>query len=77
LNTCYRWHLLDPVPFKDSLRFSIEHGRHGPDDDRQPLRNHYASVAYYYLDRAEGDGPALAALVQRMPQLLQLPTGRE
>jgi hypothetical protein len=73
LNTCYRWHLLDPVPFQKSLRFTIEHGRHGPEDDRQPLRNHYSSVAYYYLDRAEGDGPSLPPYKERVPQLLPLP----
>jgi hypothetical protein len=73
LNTCYRWHILDPVPFTKSLRLTIEHGRHGPDDDRQPLRNHYSSVAYYYLDHSEGDGPALPAYKDRVPQLLPLP----
>jgi hypothetical protein len=73
LNTCYRWHLLDPVPFKKSMRFTIEHGRHGPDDDRQPLRNHYSSVAFYYLDRPEGDGPALPPYKERVPQLLSVP----
>ena len=73
-NTCYRWHLLDPVPFTRSLRFAIEHGRSGPDDDRKPLRNHYASVAYYYLDRPEGDAPPLPPYRERVPQLLPLPT---
>ena len=73
LNTCYRWHILDPVPFTKSLRMTIEHGRSGPNDDRKPLRNHYASVAYYYLDRAEGDGAALPPCAARMPSLLPLP----
>jgi hypothetical protein len=73
LNTCYRWHILDPVPFTKSLRLVIEHGRGGPDDDRSPLRNHYSSVAYYYLDRAEGDGPALPIYKDRVPHLLGLP----
>ncbi|HLN26240.1 MAG TPA: glycoside hydrolase family 172 protein [Gemmataceae bacterium] len=71
LNTCYRWHILDPVPFKNSLRFTIEHGRHGPDDDRTPLRNHYSTIAYYYLDNPEGDGPALPAYKERVPHLLE------
>ena len=73
LNTCYRWHILDPVPFTKSLRMTIEHGRNGPNDDRKPLRNHYSSVAYYYLDRAEGDGPALPPYAQCIPSLLPLP----
>ena len=73
LNTCYRWHILDPVPFSKSLRLTIEHGQNGPNDDRNPLRNHYSSVAYYYLDRSEGDGPALPAYKDRVPHLLPLP----
>jgi hypothetical protein len=73
LNTCYRWHILDPVPFKQSLRFTIEHGRHGPDDDRSPLRNHYSTVAYYYLNRPEGDGHTLPPYKERIPQMLPLP----
>jgi hypothetical protein len=73
LNTCYRWHILDPVPFTKSLRLTIEHGANGPNDDRHPLRNHYSSVAYYYLDRSEGDGPALPAYKDRVPHLLPLP----
>jgi hypothetical protein len=72
-NTCYRWHILDPVPFTRTLRFTIEHGRDGPNDDRKPLRNHYSSVAYYYLDRPEGDGPALPPYKDRVPHLLPLP----
>jgi hypothetical protein len=77
LNTCYRWHLLDPVPFKDSLRFTIEHGSSGPNDDRKPLRNHYASVAYYYLDHPEGDGPALPSLSERIARELPVPAEKK
>ncbi|HEY2147151.1 MAG TPA: glycoside hydrolase family 172 protein, partial [Pirellulales bacterium] len=73
VNTCYRWHILDPVPFTKSLRMTIEHGRNGPNDDRQPLRNHYSSVGYYYLDRTGGDGPAIPPLSERIPKLLPLP----
>jgi hypothetical protein len=73
LNTCYRWHILDPVPFQNSLRFAIEHGRSGPDNDRKPLRNHYLTVAYYYLDQPEGDGPELPPYKERVPHLLPLP----
>jgi hypothetical protein len=38
----YRFHLLDPVPFKKSIRVTIEHG-HNND-----AGNRYASVAYWY-----------------------------
>jgi hypothetical protein len=73
LNTCYRWHILDPVPFTKSLRVTIEHGRSGPNDDRQPLRNHYSSVGYYYVDHAEGDGASLPPHAERIPKLLPPP----
>jgi hypothetical protein len=72
-NTCYRWHIQDPVPFTKSLRFAIEHGRNGPNDDRTPLRNHYSSIAYYYVNHPEGDGPDLPAYKDRVPELLPLP----
>lgn len=72
-NTCYRWHVQDPVPFAKSLKMTIEHGRSGPNNDRTPLRNHYSSVAFYYLDRAEGDSPALPPYAQRITDFLPLP----
>jgi hypothetical protein len=70
LNTCYRWHIQDPVPFKQSLLLNLEHGRSGWDEDRKPLRNHYTTVGYYYLDNPEGDGPEFK---DRIPTLLPLP----
>jgi len=73
LNTCYRWHILDPVAFHKSLRVTIEHGDNGVSDNRRPLRNHYASVAYYYLDRSGGHGPPLPPYQERVPHLLPLP----
>ncbi|MFN8221086.1 MAG: glycoside hydrolase family 172 protein [Fimbriimonadales bacterium] len=72
-NTVYRWHIQDPVPFTKSLLFTLEHGRGGWDLDRQPLRNHYTVVGMYYLDRPEGEGPALKPYAQRVPKLLDLP----
>ena len=73
LNTCYRWHIVDPVPFTKSLVFTIQHGRNGGDNDRKPLRNNYASVAYYYRDCPEGEGAALPPYKERVPHLLPLP----
>jgi hypothetical protein len=73
LNTCYRWHIQDPVTFTKSLLFTLEHGRQGFDKDRKPLTNHYTTVGYYYIDHAEGDGPVIPALKDRIPTLLPLP----
>lgn len=72
-NTCYRWHIMDPVPFTTSLQFNIEHGRNGSDDERSPLLNNYSTVAYYYVDHPGGEGPALPPCEQRKSQLLPLP----
>ena len=38
----YRWHMKDPIPFRQSIRVTIEHG-HNND-----AANRYASVAYWY-----------------------------
>jgi hypothetical protein len=73
LNTCYRWHIQDPVPFKQSLLFTLEHGRSGWDEDRKPLRNSYTTVGFYYLDNPAGDGPAIPAFKDRVPALIPLP----
>jgi hypothetical protein len=52
--TGYRWHVLDPVPFKDSVRFEIEHygWTYNPDgtarsgfEERPDL---FSSVAFWY-----------------------------
>ena len=73
MNTCYRWHIQDPVPFKKSLLFTLEHGKRGFDEDRKPFPNHYTTVGFYYLDKAEGDGPPIPAYKDRIPALIPLP----
>jgi hypothetical protein len=73
LNTCYRWHIQDPVPFTKSLLFTLEHGRQGFDKDRKPFTNHYTTVGYFYLDNPEGDNPPLPPYSERVPKLIPLP----
>ena len=73
LNTCYRWHIQDPVPFTKSLLFTLEHGSQGFDRDRKPFTNHYTTVGYYYVDHPEGDGPAIPAYKDRVPTLIPFP----
>ena len=51
----------------------MEHGRQGFDKDRKPFTNHYTTVGYYYVDHAEGDGPAIPAYADRVPTLIPLP----
>jgi hypothetical protein len=43
LFTVYRFHVLDPIAFRKSIRVTVEHG-HGND-----AGNAFSSVAYYYL----------------------------
>ena len=43
-NAMYRLHVLDPIRFETSLRFSIEHGH------ANKLSNEYCSTAYWYQD---------------------------
>lgn len=76
-NTVYRWHIADPIPFTTSLLFTLEHGRQGFDEDRQPLRNHYTTVGYYYVDHPQGDSPSIAPYKDRVPKLLPLPEAKE
>jgi hypothetical protein len=73
LNTCCRWHIQDPVPFKQGLLFTLEHKRSGWDEDRKPFPNHYTKLGFYYLDNPEDDGPPLPALKDRIPALILLP----
>lgn len=73
LNTAYRWHIQDPVPFTKSLLMQLEHGRQGFDEDRKPFTNNYTTVGYYYVDHPEGDIPPIPAYKDRVPTLLPLP----
>ena len=41
----YRFHLTDAVPFRESIRFTIEHG-HGNEDDGR-----YRGVVFWYQAR--------------------------
>jgi hypothetical protein len=57
----YRWHFPDYVNFTKSLKLDLEHG--GESD----WPTHYASVAYYYLDKPRPQ-KALPALADRLPR---------
>jgi hypothetical protein len=68
-NTVYRWHILDPVNFDTSLKFTLEHGSAGYNEDRNPFTNSYTTLSLYYVDHAEGDSPKLNPYPQRIPKL--------
>jgi hypothetical protein len=57
----YRWHALDFISFTKSIRVDLEHG------GVSECPTHYASVAYYYLDKPTTQ-PPLPSLAQRLPR---------
>lgn len=61
-NTAYRYHIEDPIRFRKSMRFSIEHGH------ANKLSNDYSSTAYYYLREPKRGGPALPPVEARLPR---------
>lgn len=60
-NSMYRWHIEDPVHFRESVRVTIEHG-HANDQS-----NDYSSTAYWYQTEPHSPGPALPAVALRLP----------
>jgi hypothetical protein len=60
--TCYRLHLVDPVPFTKSLRVSIEHGH------ANCLSNDMCSVAYWYQTEPHFEFAPMPAAEKRAPR---------
>jgi hypothetical protein len=58
----YRYHVEDPIRFRQSIHVSIEHGH------ANKLSNDYSSTAYYYLARPARGGPPLPAADARLPR---------
>ena len=58
----YRWHIEDPIPFRESLRFTIEHG--GTNDVPGV---EYSSVAFWYQTPIQTNFPALPAPERLLP----------
>ncbi|UVI30609.1 glycoside hydrolase family 172 protein [Paenibacillus spongiae] len=59
--TQYRFHIVDPIIFRQSIRFSIEHG-HGNSQS-----NDYSSVAYWYQREPHKDYPEMLPVELRLP----------
>ena len=61
-NSMYRWHIEDPVHFRESIRVTIEHG-HANDQS-----NDYSSTAYWYQTHPHAPPPALPPVEGRLPR---------
>ena len=59
--TQYRFHVPDPIRFKQGLKVDIEFG------DGNTSKGYMSSVAYWYSTVASGAGQPLPAVEQRMP----------
>ncbi len=70
--SAYRWHVPDPVAFRQSLRFLIEQGNGAP-----PFRssNCYYSVAYWYQTEPHASFPKLPTTGERIGWALVPMTG--
>ena len=71
--SAYRWHVVDPVPFRTSLKLDIEHRgwTYNPDgavrsafEERRDL---FSSVAFWYQDGIARDQPEVPYGSQRLP----------
>lgn len=60
-NQMYRFYINDPIRFRKSIRFTIEHGH----DNN--FENDYTSTAFWYQDEPHKAFPALPPAAQRLP----------
>jgi hypothetical protein len=65
--TVYRFHIPDPIPFRRSIRVTIEHGHA---NDRA---DYFSSVAFWYQAEPHRPFPALPAASERVPYALEPP----
>ena len=65
-SSVYRFHLDSPIPFRKSLRATIEHGHANHRSDN------YYSVAYWYQTEPHAPFPVLPSVDQRIPRLQQV-----
>jgi len=59
----YRYHILDPVPFRKNIRVSIEHGHANNRSDD------YSSVAYWYQTEPHRDFAPMPPVDLRLPNM--------
>ena len=67
--TVYRYHIPDPIPFKKSIRVTIEHGHANNRAD------YYSSVGYWYQSEPHRPYSALPPVEKRIPFALESTSG--
>jgi D-arabinan exo alpha-(1,3)/(1,5)-arabinofuranosidase (non-reducing end) len=71
--SAYRWHVVDPVPFRTSLKLDIEHRgwTYNPDGSVRSAfeerRDLFSSVAFWYQDGIASDQPEVPYGSRRLP----------
>lgn len=61
----YRWHIYDPIRFKQSLKVTIQALGWWPNGKFQPLTDDIASVAYWYQAEPHAPFPTLPPIHER------------
>jgi hypothetical protein len=64
----YRWHIMDPIRFKQDLRVTMQALGWWPGGKFQPLTDDIASTAYWYQTEPHAPFPALPTLEERFPR---------
>ena len=62
--SAYRWHIEDAMPFKKSIRVTIEHGHA---NDRA---DNFYSVGYWYQTEPHAEFPQLPPPESRVPKVI-------
>jgi hypothetical protein len=65
-NGMYRWYILDPIKFKNSVSMSIEHGH------ANNFENDYTSVVYWYQTEPHKPFTTLPKVEDRIPRFPEL-----
>ncbi|HEY3397502.1 MAG TPA: glycoside hydrolase family 172 protein [Armatimonadota bacterium] len=65
----YRWHILDPMRFREDFRATVQALGWWPDGVFEPLTDDISSVGYWYQREPHAAFPTLAARRERHPRL--------
>ena len=64
----YRWHVLDPIRFKNDLKVTIQALGWWPNRKFEPLTDDIASVAYWYQAEPHAPYPEIPSVENRWPR---------